>query len=86
MKRILALFVMIVMILSLLNLNVFAMLPAWHTPSNVKTIAKVTDRKSYTDCGFSFIAAKYDDGKTNGVSVTGIGGKDNDDESIQLFS
>ena len=86
MKRILALFIVFVMVLSMANLHVFAMRPAWENPNNIKTIALATDRKSYTDCGFSFIAAKYDDGKTNGVAVTGIGGKDSTDESIQLFS
>lgn len=75
-----------VMVLSIANLDVFAMRPAWESPNNIKTIALATDRKSYTDCGFGFIAAKYDDGKTNGVAVTGIGGKETNDESIQLFS
>ena len=86
MKKIFKLFILTVLILSMANLNVFAMRPAWENPSNVKTIAKVTDRKSYTGYGFGFVAAKYDDGKTNGVAVTGIGGKDSTDESIQLFS
>lgn len=73
------------MILTLFKPTAFAMFSATETPADNVTIAKVTNLASYKDCGFSFIPVKYD-GLTNGVAVTGIGGKENTDESIQIFS
>jgi len=76
---------LITMVLSLFTCNVFAMLPVSETPSDILTVANVTDLASYGGYGFGFIPAKYD-GIKNGFAVTGIGGKENTDESVQVFS
>jgi len=78
--------IVLIVVLSLLSSECFAMIPVALDSNNTVLVLEATDLKTYKGYGGFFIAGTYDGNNTNGVAVTGIGGKESTDESIQIFS
>lgn len=88
MKKALSVFIIITIIMSVFITNTFAMVPITAIPSEDPLLEGTTLTEMMFDKTnvLTFVPTTYDDSITNGVDVTGIGGKTTDDKSVQIFS
>lgn len=87
MKKAFSVFIIITIIMSVFVTNVFAIVPIVTGEEKVRFSGTTMEEMKFSKTNvLTFTPTKYDSSFTNGVAVTGIGGKAADDESVQVFS
>lgn len=86
MKKTISALILITIVMSSFAAAAWAMIPVAAPASETTLLFESTDLATFNSNAGSFISSTYDTDYKNGVAVTGIGGKPDTDESIQVFS